>query len=160
MTKTFLDGSEDWNLYVSTGEKIQTEASNPALNLRKLVLLCNTYDATSQKMREAQTINAQDPCAFDDELPTYEDYSSASVQVLVEEVTDLSDDSSNESSDDPNSSDEESRLWDNGISWTDSKSIPTICFSQNSPTPSSTSRTLRTYVQQVTKCVYNKFQRK
>jgi hypothetical protein len=86
MTNHSLGGADDWHLYVSTGQKIRFEASQPAVDIRKLVLLCNTYDASARQMLAAQLILPPN-----EELPPYTIYSSTSVHVAVEEVSDLSD---------------------------------------------------------------------
>jgi hypothetical protein len=163
MANSLLDVADDWDLYVSTREKIRNEANKPAINLRKLVLLCITYDATSQQMLAAQAMLPQDPCPFDDEPPAYEIHASTSVQVAVEEVPDLSDDSSEDEYD---SSDDEGDSCDDQYIWSDSKHIQASVSSRNlspatQPAANKTTSTyIKTYIWQATKSICHRFYRK
>jgi hypothetical protein len=101
-----LDVSRWRDLYESTSHKIRVQAGKKEHNLRRLVLLCNTYDARMDFYpAEANTVNEYDSFSdaqqpSEDHPPPYELYYSPEIEVNVEECH-------ASSSDDTSSSDEE-----------------------------------------------------
>jgi len=117
MANHLISSADWWQLASLTGDKICHEAERKEPNLRRLVLLCNTYDARESFCRpNTTTFLASDGsfpsspgvCDEDDELPPpYESYCSPNVEVKVAEW-DLST-STNSDSDSDSDSD-----WDDG----------------------------------------------